>query len=292
MFAATTMLLGAPALAQTLTPNQTLPAPCSPPCQPGEMCVQGQCMVPAPPQDAPPAPPPVAPAPVAPEPTPVPPAAAPPPPDAETFEDEAPPPPRRKKARPARKETADDDEVSWRRGVLVMPFAGAHTIQGIVADDYDAGPRFGALFGAHAAPFLSLNLELAMDLLSPKVQPGTPTRGLDVSGQDFTIAFSPLFHASSGIGEFVVGPKLGFWGSGIDVTQAGAETIQLSQTGWAFGFNMGAFAGMADQAAIGALVSYQMTHLSQSCLRSSISGMCTSADGAPQILSFNIAALF
>jgi hypothetical protein len=279
MLAVTMLLTGAPAFAQA--PGQ--PIPCSPPCGPAEMCVQGQCMVPAPPQDTTATPPPVAPAPL--------PEAAPAtPPAGEVTEPEPAPLPRRKKARRAAVVEEDDVAVAWRRGVLFMPFAGVHTAQGIAADDYDAGARFGALVGVHATPILSLNVELAMDLLSPKTDAATD-RGVDVSGRDFTVAFSPLFHASAGIGEFVVGPKLGYWSSGIDSKAPGFTTQQASQAGWAFGFNMGAFAGMTDAAAIGALVSYQMTYLSQTCVRDTAQD-CTISVAAPQILSFNIAAIF
>jgi hypothetical protein len=286
-----TLVWGAPALAQTAPPSATS-YPCSPPCAPNETCFQGQCMVPAPPAGTPEPPQPVIPE------LPPPPEAAPPPappPAAETPETEEPPPPRRKRRPPPPKplvvEEEDGTPAAWRRGVLVMPFVGFHAVEGIAADDYDAGPRVGFLLGAHAAPAVSLNVELAMDFLSPKVN--MAVRGTEVSGRDFTIAFSPLFHARSGIGEFVVGPKLGFWSSGIDV-RMGAQTIQNSQSGWAYGFNIGAFAGVHDSAALGALVSYQMTYLDQSCARGSglTASTCDSAGPVPQILSFNLAAIF
>ena len=248
-------------------------------------------MVPAPPADTTAVPPP----PVAPAP---PPAAAPEaPPEAEVTEPAEPPAPRHRKPKsephkPVAEEV-DPAAFSWRHGVLVVPFVGFHAVEGIAADDYDAGARFGFLLGAHATQTVSLNVELAMDLLQPKVDTSM-NRGASVSGRDFTIAFSPLFHARSGIGEFVVGPKLGFWSSGIELTNPGNSPDQVSQAGWAFGFNLGAFAGVGDTAAIGALVSYQMAFLSQTCSRGpdvAVPG-CDGTGFVPQILSFNLAAMF
>jgi hypothetical protein len=242
-------------------------------------------MVPAPPADTTMVPP----AAVAPAPPPV---AA--PPVAETTEPAAPPPGHRKRrAQPqeAAEEAAEARPAAWRRGVLVMPFVGFQAVQGIAADDYDAGPRVGLLMGAHAAPAVSLNVELAMDFLNPKESPMAP-RGSSISGRDLTIAFSPLFHASAGVGEFVIGPKLGFWSSSLESKTPGLDTQQASQTGWAYGLNMGAFAGVGDTAALGALLSYQMTYLSQTCARQGDLTDCDIHASAPQILSFNLAGMF
>ena len=117
-------------------------------------------------------------------------------------------------------------------------------------------------------------------------------RGSSISGRDLTIAFSPLFHASAGIGEFVVGPKLGFWSSSLEGTTPNFPNTEGSQTGWAYGLNVGAFAGVTDGAAIGGLVSYQMVYLSQTCSRSADVTDCDIHVPAPQILSFSLAAMF
>jgi hypothetical protein len=289
-FAAVTMFLGARASAQTMPPATA--GLCSPACAPDQVCVSGQCMVPAPSPDSlaapPPPPPPVAPAPS-------PPVAA-PPPAPETVETPPPPPVHRKpprprpERRPVIEEEESDEPAAWRRGVLVMPSFGFHAVEGLAADDYDAGARIGLLMGSHATPTVSLNVELAMDFLSPK-QPTIPVSRTSLSGHDFTAAFSPLFHASNGIGEFVVGPKLGFWSSSITSEGPTVDTIQASQTGWIYGFNLGGFAGVTDSAALGVIVAYQMTYLSQSCTRDSVSENCDT-HSAPQILSFNVAALF
>jgi hypothetical protein len=288
-----TLLFAAGAGAQTFPPAS--PGLCSPPCAAGEVCAQGQCVVPPPSSDSTAAPPPGAPAP-APPPPPV--AAPPPPPPAdEPVETPPPPPVHRKPPHPRpepRKPVAEEEEeepASWRRGVLVLPFFGFHAVEGIAADDYDAGARVGLFAGVHASPIVSLNVELAMNFLSPKQGAG-PVFRTSPSGHDFTTTFSPLFHASNGIGEFVIGPKLGFWSSSIDVDSPNATTINKSQSGWAYGFNVGGFAGVTDNAAVGAILSYQMTYLSQTCSTETNPTTCSVDASVPQFLSFNVAALF
>jgi hypothetical protein len=176
---------------------------------------------------------------------------------------------------------------AWRRGMLIIPYVGLHFVEGIAADDYDAGLRIGGLVGARVDRSVSLNVELATNFLSPKgVDPRTQS-----SGHDLTIAFSPLFHGAIGGGEVMIGPKLGFWSSSTSPDGLGD---QRSQDGWAFGFNLGAFAGVTDDVALGGMLAYQMTVLSQTCARGPgvMTEGCNSTEFPPQILSFAVAALF
>jgi hypothetical protein len=174
--------------------------------------------------------------------------------------------------------------------MLIVPYVGFHAVEGIVANDYDAGLRIGALIGSRVARAVSLNVELATNFLSLKNETNARTAP---SGHDLTIAFSPLFHGAMGGGEFVIGPKLGFWSSSISQDSTTTQdAFQASQTGWAFGFNMGAFGGVTEDVALGGIVAYQMTFLSQSCTRGGIAEGCTSSDFPPQILSFAVAAMF
>jgi hypothetical protein len=268
------------------------PAPLAcPPCGANDRCVDGVCL------PNPDTPPPVA-APALPEAPPPAPAVAPTPTEGDLT---APPPPPSKRRRPPPRHDEDEevtakatptDEASWRRGMLVMPFAGFHAVEGIAANDYDPGFRIGALVGTHLDRAISLNLEVAVDCLSPKVGENAP-RGSTTSGHDLTIAFAPLFHGSAGVGEFVVGPKLGYWGSSIGLHQPGEGDVQVSQTGWTFGLNVGGFGGLSDGVALGALFSYQMTYISQTCSRGvNVTSSCANDTSAPQILSFSLAALF
>jgi hypothetical protein len=174
--------------------------------------------------------------------------------------------------------------------MLIVPYVGFHAVEGIVADNYDAGLRIGGLIGSRIARSVSLNVELATNFLSLKNETNARTAP---SGHDLTIAFSPLFHGAMGGGEFVIGPKLGFWSSSISQDASSTQAaLQASQTGWAFGFNMGAFGGVTEDVALGGIVAYQMTFLSQSCTRGGIDEGCTSSGFPPQILSFAVAAMF
>jgi hypothetical protein len=194
-----------------------------------------------------------------------------------------------------REEEEEEDEdqgkvvAGWRKGLLVMPFIGIHTVQGIAASDYDSGLRLGALAGTHLEAPVSLNVEVAVDFLNRSVNGAR-----SVAGRDLTIAFAPLFHASAGLAELVVGPLLGYWASSFTTDNGSISESQFSQTGWAFGVNVGGFGGVNDSLALGAMISYQMTHLSQSCERGAGASIspCSSNDLVPQILAFDVAALF
>jgi hypothetical protein len=294
------LALGGGVLAVSGSASAQAPLAC-PPCGLNTHCVDGACVPNG--LEAPPAVPEVPPADAAPAPVPAPGEAVPP-----AGVEAAPPPARpapaptsrrRQRVTAPKPEAEEDSEVehrvptrtvaAWRKGMLIMPYVGFHAIEGIAASDYDAGLRIGGLIGARLVQSVSLNMEIATNFLSPKsINTRTPP-----SGHDLTIAFSPLFHGAMGGGEFVVGPKLGFWSSSIsqDSTSTQAAT-QDSQTGWAFGFNMGAFGGITEDVALGGIVAYQMTFLSQSCTRGGINQGCSSSGFPPQILSFAVAAMF
>jgi len=266
-----------------------------PPCGPNDRCVDGVCL---PISEAPPAvalpPPAVEAPPPAPPAVEIPPPAveAPPPPPARPA-----PTPRRDRATPAPKprrpagEEQDEDETpSWRQGLLFIPSIGIHAVEGIAAGDYDAGLRLGALLGTRVTSTVSLNLELASDFLSPVRNINSNVSG---SGRDFTIAFSPLFHGASRLGELVAGPKLGYWTSGLTQANAGAADSAVSQGGWAFGFNLGGFINVTDDIGLGGLVAYQMVAHSESCVRPPATALsCSTTASVPQLLSFSLAAEF
>jgi hypothetical protein len=218
----------------------------------------------------------------------------------------APPPPRRRPPRPPEEEE-DEAEVEeppapvvkverprgWipprQRGVLVLPFVGFHTVQGIAADDYDFGARFGFLLGAHVTSKVSLNVEAAWDILRVN-----SSNSSDVSAHDLTIAFSPLFHVGGRSAELVVGPKLGYWSDNFTVTQ-GREVGRLSQSGWTFGANAGVFFPANENLSLGALVTYQFISPVSACTYgpSEFERECgVTGLFPPEILGFTAAALF
>jgi hypothetical protein len=268
----TLLVSGASARAQ----EPAAPA-CASPCAANERCVDAQCVANPEAAGAP-----VEPA-AAPEPAPRPTRRHPPRQQSaieKEFGDEA----EETKPEPA----GDDALPAARRGLLFMPFAGVHIIQGIAADDFGAGGRLGFLLGTRLDHRVSLNVELAMDILSPNA----PAPMTSLSGHDLTIAFSPLFHAEGRTAELVVGPKLGFWSDNFTATANGMNA-RASQSGWAYGANVGAFTAVADSVEVGLLLAYQFTAAVQTCVHETTTHECM-VTGAfpPEILSFSAAALF
>jgi hypothetical protein len=272
--------LAVPARAQT--------AACDPPCAAGDTCLEGRCYTAAvphpaapvepasPPAAAEPAPPPaVAPRPAARRPRPHPRAEA-----EETEETE--------------ETTKSDDDVEGipprRRGLLLMPFFGLHSIQGLAADDFGVGGRFGALLGVHVDPVVSLNVEFAVDILNPQSKSTTAS----ATAHDLTIAFSPLFHVAGSSAELVVGPKLGYWSDNFTIKDIGM-TARASQWGWAVGANLGGFVNVNEHAALGLLLSYQFIDANQTCTYGPTDAdrNCNQAGlFPPEILGVTVAALF
>jgi hypothetical protein len=265
VLAVTMMMASAAARAQT--PEGAPASACASPCAATERCVEGQCLPNPDARPVPAAPPAAKPAPI-------------------DSDDAAAKPAAAEKAEPRAAAKAPEPELEpWRRGMLVLPQIGAHTVQGIAADGYGAGFRLGALLGVRVTPAVSLNVELATNFLSPKDDPALP--GVHTSGHDFTAAFAPLFHGRAENFEVVVGPKLGLWTAGLETTVPGSTPDKASLTGWALGFNLGAFVGVGDYVALGALISYQASVLGQSCTLQT----CTIEAPALQFLTVSLGLL-
>ncbi|HVZ70787.1 MAG TPA: hypothetical protein VHJ20_00295 [Polyangia bacterium] len=241
---------------------------CEPACGAGMRCIGGECL---------------------PNPDATPPAAATPAPAPDDDDNNTPPAQAPTPIRHAPPREDDGSVPARQRGVLVLPFAGAHIVQGIASDDYDAGLRAGLLLGVHLTPAVSMNVELALDSLNV-----ANTGDNKVSGHDLTIAFSPLFHAPGHIGELVVGPILGYWSDNFTATTPDG-TAHASQLGWTFGANVGSFIAVTPEAEIGLLVSYQFTSPGNGCTAGPTSDIhdCTNTSLFPlQILGITVAAVF
>jgi hypothetical protein len=124
----------------------------------------------------------------------------------------------------------------------------------------------------------------------------------DLTGHDLSLTFSPLFHATAGIGELVVGPKLGYWSDNFTWTRvplnSGRQISRLSQSGWAYGINIGVFAGVSSHVSLGLLLSYQFIATETDCVHgpNPASRGCPT-DGSlpllpPEILGITAAAIF
>jgi hypothetical protein len=170
----------------------------------------------------------------------------------------------------------------YRMGYLFMPYIGVHVPVGKASDGLSPGLHIGGLVGINLPPFLSLNCELSFDLLNPDGGYSDLTYVM----YDFT--FSPLFHFSIPQLDFVVGPKFGYYGYYISDSQ-GSSSNDL-ESGYAYGFNAGAFVPLGS-IALGGLFSFVGRHVSSTC---GSDGWCASVSHGPdyKFVSFSGALLF
>jgi hypothetical protein len=149
-------------------------------------------------------------------------------------------------------------EPAFRRGFLWMPYLGVNIPTGSSSDWASTGLRLGGIFGFNVNPFLSLNGELTIDILNMNSAPGS-----SITGAEVDIAFSPLFHYDLPGLEFVVGPKLGFFGYSATASESGYSDVTYSGSGLAYGVNAGVFVPLG-RIAIGGLLNYTGRHFSTS----------------------------
>jgi len=264
---------------------------CTPPCQPGETCFGGACMVPAARPNPPPAfpPPPGAPPPAYP-PSPLP--GGPPPPGAPPVYAPAPgyhPPP----PMPIRQVGYEDDlpkPVRMRR-FMVVPYIGTHTYQSEANGAYFPGFRIGSMVGARVTDALSLNWELTFDISNIDTAPATPSS----SEFAFDFAFSPMFHIPAGVAEFLVGPKLGVFWVHTDVRNNSSYIDESHQgTGILGGITAGTFMNVSSTVALGFLLSGELRKIEHACtVNAGEIALCDLArDGSAAVAGLTAAAIF
>jgi hypothetical protein len=155
---------------------------------------------------------------------------------------------------------APGEEPAFRRGVLLMPFLGAHLALGDTSKYFNLGYRVGGMAGWHASRSLSLNGELAFD----RYYPIDLENGSQVKASASDLAFSPLFHLALDRGVIVIGPKIGayrFISSQGDWTTPAKDG---SRYGLVYGLTLGAFGGIGDRA-LGVLLGYNRRHVTGAC---------------------------
>jgi hypothetical protein len=151
-------------------------------------------------------------------------------------------------------------EPAYRRGFLWMPYLGLNVPVGDTSNGVSTGLRLGGIFGFNVGQFLSLNGELTIDILNVDSAMGVSTTAAEV---DFT--FSPFFHFNVPGIEFVVGPKLGFFGMSSTMSQSGSQDSTFSGSGLAYGFNAGVFIPLG-RVAIGGLFNFTGRSFSSQCV--------------------------
>jgi hypothetical protein len=136
-----------------------------------------------------------------------------------------------------------------------------HVPVGDSGDGLDPGFRIGAILGGRVLPELSLNGEIAIDVMNPShVQ-----SGVDVSIVMVDFVFSPLFHFGNDHVEGFVGPRIGgFLMEGSSSYQS--RSMEGSASGIAYGLNVG-FAINAGKVALGAIFSYTGRHAMETCTK-------------------------
>jgi hypothetical protein len=266
---------------------------CNPACAAGQLCVQGTCMVPAPPPAAYP-PPPASAYPPPPAATyQPPPANAYPPPPANTYQPPpgyAYPPPNAYAPPPgyyAPPPTAPypgnyappPPPDRRHRGFLALPVLGINSYRGDTGSDLGAGFRFGTLLGGRVNEMFSINGELTVDVLNPDNVPS----GVDVTMLDIVFAASPLYHFIAGNVEFVAGPKIGGHALSQQVTNAAfGEPTNQTWNGYVLGLNSGVFAAVSRGMSIGGLLSFEFRTVHQYCsTQSGFAQQCTTNNTGP-----------
>lgn len=180
------------------------------------------------------------------------------------------------------------------RGLLLLPYLGFNSAVGDGSDAYSAGFRLGSLLGFFAGPFVSLNAELSIDILNPDTDSGA-----SVSSTLANFSFSPLAHFGPPNVDFVIGPRFGFYGRSYTTTVSYSGVTQeakYSDTGFAYGFNIGAFVSLGS-VWLGGLLSLTTHKPSQYCETSSRTNnreLCSDVSDASsfELFTLNGALLF
>lgn len=275
---------GAPDASAKDTPPAS--STCAPPCQAGETCIGGTCMVPTARPNAPssgfPAPPPAFPPPVgAPQP-----AYPPPPPGAPPVY--APYPAYRPMPPPGFYDMPP--KPIRQRRFMAVPYIGTHSYQSATNGAYFPGFRIGTLIGGRVNEQLSLNWELTFDISNIDTTPAAPSS----SEFAFDFAFSPLVHFPLGPAEIVLGPKLGVFWVSTDVHPALYTSQSHQGTGILGGITFGTFMAVSTNVSLGVLLSGELRKIEHACtVNAGEVALCDLArDDAASIIGLTAAAIF
>jgi hypothetical protein len=141
---------------------------------------------------------------------------------------------------------------------------GINVPMGDRSSDYSAGHSAGVLLGVHTGFPISFNGEFNVEFLNP-------------SETMTDYMFSPLVHLGSPRREIVFGPKVGAYRYSLRKENGSSEPDHYTASGFAIGFNFGAFVPLGPMA-IGGLVSYTLRDSSEVCSKSSYSSENTCTD--------------
>jgi hypothetical protein len=168
------------------------------------------------------------------------------------------------------------DNADYRNGLLFMPFVGVHRP---FSDAFSLGFRAGFLAGYHVLPFVSVNGELAFDLMDAN----NVSEPNYVKAYVADLALSPLYHLQLAWGDIVVGPRIGGFRSAC--SDYSHEEIAH---GLAYGLNAGIF-GRVGAMALGMLLGYTRRYTTGTSVEPALSYQEWSA---PNVSSATFAAIF
>jgi hypothetical protein len=178
------------------------------------------------------------------------------------------------------------------RGFLALPYIGFNSFAGDTGAQLDPGLIVGALVGGRLSPTFSINGEIRIDTLN--------FRNLDSNQQwetnEFDLAASPLFHVPFAAGEFVVGPKLGFFSYDATYKTNTRVTGTEQWSGLTAGVNTGLFFAVSRIMSLGGMLSFTIRDPSEKCRTDYVLATpeaCTTGDfTAEKVLGFHAGALF
>jgi hypothetical protein len=217
------------------------------------------------------------------------------PPPAGTYQSppgyrQAPPPPGYQAPPPGYQAPPPPGPPPRTHGFLALPYLGAASRAGDSGNGLGPGPILGALIGGRVNPTFSLNGELRIDVINfHNLAPGE-----QVAAAESELVFSPLFHVQFQAGEFVVGPKFGFFSYGAEDTIGGVSKGKTTASGETYGINAGVFFAVSRIMSLGGMVSYTVRDPSKQCVTPAGGAMdCQNGNyPAEDILGFHAGMLF
>jgi hypothetical protein len=179
--------------------------------------------------------------------------------------------------------------IARRRPIVALLFVGVQSIQN---EGSRTGPglRLGLIGGGRLGRGLSLNGEVAYDVLNPDLSlPG-------VTFYNFEAALAPLFHLPLPRGlEALIGPKLGLFRAGAS-GQGERQTTDGVYTGLLVGANLGAFVRVSqrNQIELGGLLGFDLEKALACRVNGDVGGTSCSAGAlsVQEIVSASAGVLF
>ena len=142
-----------------------------------------------------------------------------------------------------------------------MPYIGGHAHAGETGELYGPGFSMGVLLGGRLNPSFSINGELRVDVLNFRNAQSSE----DWEASEFDFALAPLFHFQFAAGEFVLGPKLGFFGYDETDKSGGVAVYLERRSGFAAGINSGVFFAVSRVMSLGGLLTFTVRNPGQVC---------------------------